>query len=79
MSGPMSANDHPVVGVIGGMGPDAPVDLMRRVICATPAKDDADHFHLLVDNNPRYPPESLRWSTGMVKVRHQYWCRWHKI
>ena len=55
MPGPMSANDHPVVGVIGGMGPDATVDLMKRVICATPAKDDADHIHLLVDNNPKVP------------------------
>ena len=55
MFSPMSANDHPVVGVIGGMGPDATVDLMRRVICATPAKDDADHIHLLVDNNPKVP------------------------
>ena len=42
----MSANDHPVVGIIGGMGPDATVDLMQRVICATPAKDDAaSHIH----------------------------------
>ena len=55
MFSPMSANDHPVVGVIGGMGPDATVDLMQRVICATPAKDDADHIHLLVDNNPKVP------------------------
>jgi len=37
------------------MGPDATVDLMQRVICATPAKDDADHIHLLVDNNPKVP------------------------
>ena len=51
----MSANNHPVVGIIGGMGPDATVDLMQRVICATPAKDDADHIHLLVDNNPKVP------------------------
>ena len=55
MLSPMSANDHPVVGVIGGMGPEATVDLMQRVICATPAKDDADHIHLLVDNNPKVP------------------------
>ncbi|WP_116474369.1 cysteate racemase [Zobellella maritima] len=43
------------VGVIGGMGPEATVDLMRRVIAATPAKDDADHIHMLVDNNPKVP------------------------
>lgn len=46
---------HKTVGVIGGMGPDATVELMRRVIAATPAQDDADHIHMLVDNNPKVP------------------------
>ncbi len=45
----------PIVGVLGGMGPEATVDLMRRVIAATPAQDDADHVHLLVDQNPKVP------------------------
>ena len=46
---------HKVVGVLGGMGPGATVELMQRVIAATPAQDDADHIHLLVDNNPKVP------------------------
>lgn len=46
---------HKTVGVIGGMGPDATVELMHRVIAATPAEDDADHIHMLVDNNPKVP------------------------
>lgn len=44
-----------VVGVLGGMGPEATVDLMNRVIQATPADDDADHIRLLIDNNPKVP------------------------
>ncbi len=44
-----------IVGVIGGMGPEATVDLMQRVIDATPAHDDADHIRMLVDNNPKVP------------------------
>jgi aspartate racemase len=43
------------VGVIGGMGPEATVDLMRRVIQATPAQDDSDHIRMIVDNNPKVP------------------------
>jgi aspartate racemase len=43
------------VGIIGGMGPEATVDLMRRIIDLTPAKDDIDHIHCLVDNNPKIP------------------------
>jgi aspartate racemase len=44
-----------IVGVLGGMGPEATVDLMNRVIRATPAEDDADHIRLLIDNNPKVP------------------------
>ena len=44
-----------VVGVIGGMGPAATVDFMRRLVAATPAHDDVDHLHVLVDNNPKIP------------------------
>jgi len=44
-----------VVGVIGGMGPEATVDLMMRVIRATPAEDDVDHIRMFVDNNPKIP------------------------
>lgn len=43
------------VGIIGGMGPEATVDLMNRVIRATPALDDGDHIRMLVDNNPGIP------------------------
>ncbi len=44
-----------IVGILGGMGPDATVDLMRRVIQGTPAGDDSDHIRMLVDNNPKVP------------------------
>ena len=43
------------VGVIGGMGPEATVDLMTRVIGKTPAVNDQDHLRMLVDNNPKIP------------------------
>ena len=45
----------PVVGVIGGLGPEATVELMRRVIRLVPASDDQDHIRVLVDNNPKVP------------------------
>jgi len=43
------------VGVIGGMGPEATVDFLRRIVAATPARDDADHIRVLIDNNPKIP------------------------
>lgn len=44
-----------ICGIIGGMGPEATVDLMRRIIRNTRAVDDADHARLIVDNNPQVP------------------------
>jgi len=44
-----------IVGVVGGMGPEATVDFMRRVIRSTPANDDCDHIRMIVDNNPKIP------------------------
>lgn len=55
MAEPLGPESRPVVGILGGMGPEATVDLMRRVIAATPAQDDADHIRMLVDNNPAVP------------------------
>lgn len=43
------------VGIIGGMGPEATVLLMQKIIAATPARDDADHVPLIVDQNPQIP------------------------
>ncbi|MBU1344939.1 MAG: amino acid racemase [Proteobacteria bacterium] len=44
-----------IVGIIGGMGPEATVDLMQRIIDLTPALDDMDHIRCVVDNNPKVP------------------------
>lgn len=58
------------VGIIGGMGPEATVDLMARVIRATPAEDDCDHIRMIVDNNPRIPSriKALVQGTGESPV-----------
>jgi len=43
------------IGIIGGMGPEATVLLMNRIIATTPARDDADHVPMIVDNHPQVP------------------------
>ena len=43
------------IGIIGGMGPEATIDLMKRIVKETPALDDVDHIRLVVDNNPKVP------------------------
>ena len=59
-----------IVGVIGGMGPEATIDLMNRVLRATPADDDRDHIRMVVDNNPKVPSriEAIIEGTGESPV-----------
>ncbi|MBU3079205.1 aspartate/glutamate racemase family protein [Sphingomonas quercus] len=44
-----------VIGILGGMGPAATVDFMARLLAATPAQRDEDHYRILVDCNPHVP------------------------
>jgi aspartate racemase len=44
-----------VVGILGGMGPEATIDLFAKIVKATNAKHDEDHLRIIVDNNPKMP------------------------
>jgi len=44
-----------VIGVLGGMGPMATVDLMRKIIENTSAYKDQDHYQMIIYNNPKIP------------------------
>lgn len=50
----MSVDDK-LVGVIGGMGPEATVDFMSRVLANTHARIDQDHVRMLVEHDPGIP------------------------
>jgi aspartate racemase len=43
------------IGIMGGQGPEATLDLFRRILANTPAQTDQDHFHILIDCNPKVP------------------------
>lgn len=49
------SNAQKTAGVLGGMGPEATVDFMARVIAHTDADCDQDHVRMLVDHNPHVP------------------------
>lgn len=44
-----------VVGILGGMGPQATCDLFNKIISYTNAKSDQKNIHLLIDNNVEIP------------------------
>jgi aspartate racemase len=44
-----------IIGVLGGMGPEATLDLFQKIIKNTAAVRDQDHLRVLIDNNPKIP------------------------
>jgi aspartate racemase len=58
------SNGRKIVGVLGGMGPDATVDFMNKVIAYTPAATDQEHVHMLVDHDPTLPGRQLAIREG---------------
>ncbi len=44
-----------VVGVIGGLGPEATLDFFAKVLNHSHAQKDQDHIHLIIENNPKTP------------------------
>jgi aspartate racemase len=51
----MGSSEELTVGVMGGLGPEATVDFMGKVVAATNAVCDQDHIHILIDHNPKVP------------------------
>ena len=44
-----------IIGIIGGMGPEAAAHLFLKIIHHTQAQRDQDHFHVIMDSNPQVP------------------------
>lgn len=44
-----------VIGILGGMGPEATVDCFDKIIKNTPAAKDQDHLRVVIDSNPKVP------------------------
>ncbi len=59
-----TASALPKLGVLGGMGPLATVDFMRKVIDATPARRDQEHIPVIVHSVPQIPDRSTAFLTG---------------
>lgn len=43
------------IGVVGGVGPAATVDLLDKIVRNTPAARDQEHIKILVEQNPQIP------------------------
>ncbi len=64
----MTEKTEKIAGVMGGMGPDATVDFMAKVIALTNSGRDQDHVHMIVDQNPSVPNRGLVLRDGSTDV-----------
>ena len=59
MAGILDRGNTRVAGVLGGMGPDATIDFMSKVLSLTAADSDQDHVRMLVNHNPKVPDRQV--------------------
>jgi aspartate racemase len=53
-----------IIGILGGMGPEATADLFREIILLTPAQQDQDHIPVLIYSNPKIPDRTRAIAEG---------------
>ena len=53
-----------VVGVLGGMGPEASADFYQRLTALTPAQCDQEHLHVIIDSRSKVPDRTGSMQTG---------------
>lgn len=53
-----------IVGILGGMGPEATLNCFAKILAATPADRDQDHLRIIIDNNPKIPDRTSAILTG---------------
>lgn len=44
-----------IIGILGGMGPEATADLFNRIIHSTPVEKDQDHVRVIIYSNSKVP------------------------
>jgi aspartate racemase len=54
--------DSLTLGVLGGMGPAATLDLLAKIQAYTPAQSDQDHIRVIADINPKVPDRNTTGS-----------------
>ncbi|SDH91259.1 aspartate/glutamate racemase family protein [Propionivibrio dicarboxylicus] len=52
------------IGVIGGVGPAATVDLLDKIVVNTDARCDQDHVKVIVEQNPQIPDRTAHLLEG---------------
>ncbi len=57
-----------LIGILGGMGPLATLDLFQKIIINTDGKKDQDHLPIIIYNNTKIPPRTEAYFEGEEKL-----------
>lgn len=64
-----------VIGILGGMGPNAATYFVKRLLDLTPVKMDRDHFRTIIDNNVKIPSRTRAVKYGEESpVKDMIYC-----
>ncbi|WP_254871138.1 aspartate/glutamate racemase family protein [Bacillus sp. Marseille-Q1617] len=57
------------IGILGGMGPAATLDLFHKIIVNTPVQTEQEHHRIIIYNNPKIPPRTQQSDPlpGLIK------------
>lgn len=53
-----------MIGIVGGMGPMATVQLFRQIVENTDSDNDQGHIRIIIDNNPQIPDRTTAILNG---------------
>lgn len=68
-----------LIGVLGGMGPQATIDFMQKVLRHTPARIDQDHIPVLVSSVPQIPDRTAAFHGGSSSPLQALVCNGRRL
>lgn len=68
----MGMQNETVIGIVGGVGPFAGLDLQRKILQETLAQQDQDHLALIAISQPAPIPDRTEYLLGQTAVNPAY-------
>ncbi|QBC32469.1 hypothetical protein DRB87_15445 [Pandoraea sp. XY-2] len=62
----ITMNSHATLGILGGMGPAAGIDLCRKIVDQHPAHRDQDHIPFILYSVPQIPTAPRRYCATVL-------------
>lgn len=63
------AGNEVILGIFGGMGPEATADLYMQILDVTPATKDQEHLPAIIFSNPRVPDRTESIASGAELIK----------